>query len=51
MTIRRRLLEIIPWYSEQEAIPALLAALVPLEQRVAREWEIIFIDDAAAIIP
>lgn len=39
---------IIPCYNEEEAIPALLSALVPpLEQRVGRKWEIVFVDDGS----
>jgi polyisoprenyl-phosphate glycosyltransferase len=39
---------IVPCYNEEEAIPALLSALVPqLNQRVGREWEIVFVDDGS----
>lgn len=39
---------IIPCYNEEQAIPALLFALVPqLEQRVDGEWEIVFVDDGS----
>src|SRR5258708_37658665 len=39
---------VIPCYNEEEALPALLAALMPqLEQRVGRAWEMIFVDDGS----
>ncbi len=39
---------IIPCYNEEEAIPALLAALVPqLDLHITREWEIVFVDDGS----
>ena len=39
---------IIPCYNEEEAIPSLLSALVPLlEKRIGRDWEIVFVDDGS----
>jgi polyisoprenyl-phosphate glycosyltransferase len=39
---------VIPCYNEAEAIPALLAALVPLlNLKVRRSWEIVFVDDGS----
>lgn len=39
---------IIPLYNEEEAIPALLAALVPqIDRHIDGEWEIVFVDDGS----